>query len=103
MPGAATRGPIAGTQSGPSAEGRFGREGARERVRDGRQAVPNRAYFVTTTGRADRRVQAFCLPDKTLAQAEFTSAEHVKWTGFPQKRSFCGTGLAEFLRPQPQE
>ena len=47
-------------------------------------------------GRADRRVQAFCPLDKTLAQAEFTSAEHVKWTGFPQKRSFCGTGLAEF-------
>ena len=29
---------------------------------------------------------------KTSAQAEFISAEHVKWTGFPQKRSFCGIG-----------
>ena len=27
-----------------------------------------------------------------MAQAEFISAEHVKWTGFPQKRSFCGIG-----------
>ena len=34
-------------------------------------------------GRAEWRVQAFCPQDKTLAQAEFISAEHFKNKGSP--------------------
>jgi hypothetical protein len=37
-------------------------------------------------GRAEWRVQVFCPQDKTLAQAEFTSAEHFKIAGFPAGR-----------------
>ena len=42
-------------------------------------------------GRREAPYEHFC-EAKISAQAEFISAEHVKWTGFPQKRSFCGMG-----------
>ena len=42
-------------------------------------------------GRAERRVQAFCPQDKTLAQAEFTSAEHFNPNGTLQNGTFCGS------------
>ena len=45
-------------------------------------------------GRAEWRVQVFCPQDKTLAQAEFTSAEHFKIAGFPRRTLVLWGGFA---------